>query len=269
MSDEIVQEIPTIEDSPLAPVEDILVDAPLEHTDEPQPEPAEPKPAAPRLQKRIDKIVSEREQAKQEAEFWKQKALETLPLQQRAAPQPEPVQDLPPIYQNFASEEEYVIAQHAYLTNKIKQEVMQEITQKQAVSSQTNELTQLLQNFSAKSAEHAELLQSYSDIKITPDMADKLLMVKQLDNAEDVLYDLLLDEKRYADYFREPSQAKAALYLGRFSEQKKINSKLLPSSKIPPKPITTVSGAGGKPSVDLNSLSVSELKEYRAKYGYR
>lgn len=254
----------------------------IEKLEQQQAEQATPeeKKAKSSYQKRIDKLVKERETWKGKAEEFESRlaALEQgkngTPEQTEVTEQAAPAQEQPterPQRHNFASDEEFVEAVADWKVDQKLQKIQQqnaEAAQRQAEQDAYNQMRQTYEDRVDKARERYE---DFDDIAYKPNVqvyGGVLDIIQQHENGPDLQYYLAKNPKVASDLAKmSPQMAMAragaiADQLGQ--EETPATEEARPvSKKSAPAPIRPVSGSSTKSSVPLDELEYQEFRRIR------
>lgn len=207
------------------------------------------------FQRRIDKLNSQKAQAQQEVEFWKQQALQAASATKSQTPpktEPTPIfnQESKPKPEDFETHSEYVESLADWkMETKLKERDIK--VQKEQFDREQNKAAQTyqekVQSFSAKTPDFQEILADVDHIQLSPALRDIIL---SSENGPELTY-LLAKNPAEFERIAKLTPLACAREVGKFEERTFTPKSVTTEGKKithAPRPIEPV-GTGGKGSV--------------------
>lgn len=234
---------------------------------------AEPKKKGKGVQKRLDELTRQREDAKRERDYWRQMAMQGQPQQTQPAPEPvtHPQQSAAPRVEDFPNDYE------AYLVARAKHEVWTEINAQQQAAREAAARTEAARRQREVAAKVEAIREKYEDYDAVVSAVDDVVLPAALREA--VADSEITGELAY-HLAKNPAELRRLAALSPIAavrELGRIESKLMappppapppPPAKAPkaPPPIKPVN-AGDKAVRDPASMSMEEYIAHRRKAG--
>lgn len=229
----------------------------LEHDDGAEGDNAD-QPKKPKgVQKRLDELTRQREDAKRERDYWRDMAMRGgQPQQPPNAPAPQtaaPPADAAPKIEDFQSYDDFLVA-------KAKHELRQEMTQAERAKAAAQESAQVATNWRTQVEAAKGKYADFEEVAFTAPLSEP---VAQMVAASDIGADLAYHLGKNPDEARRISALSpvaAAREIGRL--EAKLSTAPSPKTTQAPPPVPTVTGRSS-PQRDPNAMSYEEYKAMR------
>lgn len=221
-----------------------------------------------KIKSRIARLKQKNEQevslARQEAEYWKRKALgekdETSTASDKKTTQQ--TESKKPAPDDFETDEEYIEALTDWKTDQKLKDFEGRLSKKEEQSreeKQISEWNNRVKTFAEKTADFAEVLENVEDVVFSP---VKIKALQESDAGPELLYEIAKNPE-LAEKIEAMSDIAAVKEIGRLESRLTKSShgkKPVTQTKTKPKPISTVGGRGGKVTRSIYDPETSQAE---------